>query len=62
MNGQLPTRGFIDGMAMMTYTIQQGRWMLNVLAEIFALARTKVKPTKSRNLVIKNRKLQRIVF
>ena len=59
---QPPTRAFMDDMTIMTRTIQQGRWTLDELAEIFTWARMKFKPAKSRSLVIKNGKPKKVIF
>ena len=59
---QPPTRAFMDDMTVMTRTIQQGRWTLNDLNDIFTWARMRFKPVKSRSLVIKKGRPKKVIF
>ena len=57
-----PTRVFMDDMTITAKSIVEGRWMLEDLEKLFTWARMKFKPTKSRSLVIKKGKLEKVVF
>ena len=57
-----PTRVFMDDMTITAKSIVEGRWMLENLEKLFTWARMRFKPTKSRSLVIRKGKLEKVVF
>ena len=59
---QPPMRIFIDDMTITTKTAIEGRWTLENLEEGLKWARMKVKPEKSRSLVLKKGKLTPFKF
>ena len=50
---QPPTRALMDDMTITTKTVMEGRWMLKDLEELINWARMRLKPVKSRSLVLK---------
>ena len=55
---QPPGRAFMDDMTLTTKTIIEAKWTLQELETAITWARMKVKPSKSRSLVIKNGKVK----
>ncbi|CAC5423518.1 unnamed protein product [Mytilus coruscus] len=55
---QPPGRAFMDDMTISTKTVIEARWTLQVLDKMITWARMKVKPSKSRSLVVKNGKVK----
>ncbi|XP_076090373.1 uncharacterized protein LOC143062594 [Mytilus galloprovincialis] len=55
---QPPGRAFMDDMTISTKTVIEARWTLQELDKMITWARMKVKPSKSRSLVVKNGKVK----
>ena len=55
---QPPGRAFMDDMTLTTKTVIEAKWTLQELETAITWARMKVKPIKSRSLVIKNGKVK----
>ena len=55
---QPPGRAFMDDMTLTTKTVIKAKWTLQELETAITWARMKVKPNKSRSLVIKNGKVK----
>ena len=55
---QPPGRAFMDDMTLTTKTVIEANWTLQELETAITWARMKVKPIKSRSLVIKNGKVK----
>ena len=59
---QPPVRAFMDDMTVSTKTIIEARWTLKEIEDIIHWARMKIKPTKSRSLVLKKGKISEQKF
>ncbi|XP_071153477.1 uncharacterized protein [Mytilus edulis] len=55
---QPPGRAFMNDMTISRKTVIEARWTLQELDKMITLARMKVKPSKSRSLVVKNGKVK----
>ena len=51
-----PTRAFMDEMTITAKSVLEDKWMLQDLGDIVHRARMKFKPSKSRSLILKERK------
>ncbi len=54
---QPPMRGFMDDLTITTLSHVQARWIFKALDDVATWARMKFKPRKSRNMVIRNGKV-----
>ena len=55
---QPPTRAFMDDMTITAKSYVEGRWMLDDIVEMITWSRMKLKPVKSRSIVLKKGKVE----
>ncbi|XP_060086247.1 uncharacterized protein LOC132565620 [Ylistrum balloti] len=59
---QPPLRAFMDDMTISTKTVVEAKWTLEEIKDIISCARMRIKPVKSRSLVLRKGKVCREVF